>query len=136
MTGSTARLLPKSLEEQGRADVTGGDDGQAALGMSGEQEEGLGEAGPGKEQSIQLAVLDELIQATQRGDDLLARLAVFPAVFHDLQVGAGARLLGAEEHGALGLRHHENSSVIGNCKAIFARRGTRQIASSGTCPTK
>jgi hypothetical protein len=83
--GSTARLLPQSLEQQGRADVPGGDDRQPAL-----------------QQGVQWTVLLESIQAAQGDNNLLARLAVFSAVVDDLEVGAAAGLHGAEQHGASG----------------------------------
>ena len=74
--------------------------GSCPLGVSGEQEDGLGEASARDQQGVELAGLLELIESSQRGDDPLARSSVLPAVLDDLEVGAGAGLLGAEEHGA------------------------------------
>ena len=37
-------LLPEALEDQGRSDAPGGDGGELALGVSGEEQDGLGQA--------------------------------------------------------------------------------------------
>ena len=96
-----SRWLPEPLEDQGRADVADGDGGQPALGVLGDQQDRLGQAGAGGEQGVELAGLLELIEPPEGGDDALAGAAALPAVLDDLEVGAGAGGLGAEEHGAL-----------------------------------
>ena len=93
--------LPEPLEDQGRADVADRDGGEPALGVLGDQQDRLGQAGAGGEQGVELAGLLELIEPPEGGDDALARAAALPAVLDDLEIGAWAGRLGAEEHGAL-----------------------------------
>ena len=64
-------------------------------------EDRLGQAGARDQQGVELAALLELIESPQGGDDPLPGAAVLPAVLDDLEVGAWAGGLGAEEHGAL-----------------------------------
>ena len=67
-----AGQLPEPLEDQGRADAPGLEDGrELALGMLGEHEDRAGQAGSGDEQGVELAALLELIESTQSGDDPL-----------------------------------------------------------------
>ena len=96
-----AGLLPEPLEDQGRADVPGGDGREVALGVRGEQEDRASQAGSGDEQGVELAALLELIESPQSGDDPLAGASALPAVLDDLEVGTRSGSLGAEEHGAL-----------------------------------
>ena len=95
-----AGLLPEPLEDQGRADAPGGDGGELPLGVRGEQQDGLGQAGARDQQGVELAGLLELIESSEGGDDPLPGSSVLPAVLDDLEVGASAGGLGAEEHGA------------------------------------
>ena len=97
----TTGLLPEPLEDQGRPDASDRDGREPALGMLGEQQDGSCQAGTRSEQSVELAALLELIEASQSGDDPLPGASAFPAVLDDLEVGAGSGGLGAEEHGAL-----------------------------------
>lgn len=96
-----AALLPESLENPGRSDAAGGDGGQWPLGVSGEQEDGLGQAGVRGQQGIELAGLLELVEPPQGGDDPLSGLAVLPAVRDAREVGAWPGGLGAEDQGVL-----------------------------------
>ena len=98
----TAGLPPQALEEQAWTKGTAGEHGHAALGLGGQDQQGLGEACPRDEESLELAAGLELVETSERGEDALTGAAVFPAVLDHLQVGAGSRLLGAEEHGNLG----------------------------------
>ena len=77
------------------------DDGEIVLLMFGEDQQFLGEACSGSEQAIDLAIGLEFVDAPERGQDRLLRPAVAPVVLDDLQIGAWAGLLGAEEHGDL-----------------------------------
>ena len=95
------RLLPEPLEDQGGSDAAGGDGRKLSLGVSGEEEDGLGQASARDQQSVELSTLLELVESSQGGDDPLSWSSVLPAVLDDLEVGAWAGGLGAEEHGAL-----------------------------------
>ena len=99
-----AGLLPEPLEDEGGADAPGGDGGELPLGVGREQQYRLGQACPRGQESIELAGLLELIEPPESGDDPLPGASVLPAVLDDLEVGASAGVLGAEEHGALVVR--------------------------------
>src|SRR5262245_52214475 len=75
-----AGLLPEPLEDEGGSDPAGDDGGQLALGVSGEQEDRLGQPGPRGQQGVELAGLLELVEPPERGEDSLPRSAVLPAV--------------------------------------------------------
>src|SRR6185437_13099886 len=94
-------LSPEPLEDEGRPDASGGDGGQSPLGMGREQEDRVGQAGARGEQGVELTGLLELVKPAEGGDDPLAGSSALPAVLDDLEVGAGAGGLGAEEHGTL-----------------------------------
>ena len=96
-----AGLLPEPLKDQRRTDVAAGVGWELPLGMVGQHQDRLGQAGTGDEQGVELAALLELIEPSQGGDDALPGATVLPAVLDDLEVGAWAGGLGAEEHGAL-----------------------------------
>src|SRR5262249_55183300 len=85
---SPTGLQPQPLEDQGRTDAAGGDGGQLPLDVSGEQQDGPGEASPGGQQGIESAGLPELIEAPQGGEDPLTGAPALPAVLDDLEVGA------------------------------------------------
>ena len=97
---AAAGLLPEPLEDQGGSDAPGGDGGELPLGVGREEEDGLGEAGARDQQGVELSGLLELVESPECGDDPLPGSSVLPAVLDDLEVGASAGLLGAEEHGA------------------------------------
>ena len=101
MTSLAAGLLPEPLEDQGGSDAAGGDGGELPLGVSREQQDGLSQAGARDQQGVELSGLLELVESPQGGDDPLSWSSVLPAVLDDLEVGACAGGLGAEEHGAL-----------------------------------
>jgi hypothetical protein len=58
----TPGLLPEPLEDQGGSDAAGGDGGELPLGVSREQEDGLGQARARDQQGIELAGLLEEIE--------------------------------------------------------------------------
>jgi hypothetical protein len=93
--------LQEPVEDQGRADVPDRDGWQATLGVLGDQQDRAGQAGTGGEQDIELAALLELIEPAEGSDDALPGASGLPAVLDDLEVGAWAGRLGAEEHDAL-----------------------------------
>src|SRR5262249_54743723 len=93
--------LPEPLEDQGRADVPDREGGQSAFGVLGDQQDGVGQAGTGGQQGIELATGLELIEPAQGGNDALPGASGFPAVLDDLEVGTRPGSLGAEEHSAL-----------------------------------
>ena len=97
---SAAGLLPEPLEDQGGSDAAGGDGGELPLGVSREEQDGLGQASARDQQGVELSGLLELVESPEGGDDPLPGSSVLPAVLDDLEVGACAGLLGAEEHGA------------------------------------
>ena len=84
--------------------MRGLDNREPPLGVSGKHEGGVGQTSTRGQQSIELAAFLELVESTQRGNDPLPGAAVLPTVLDDLEVGACAGLLGAEEHGALVVR--------------------------------
>ena len=94
-------LLPETLEDEGGSDASGGDGRELSLGVSGEEEDGLGQPCARDQQGVELATLLQLVESSQGGDDPLAGPSVLPAVLDDLEIGAWAGGLGAEEHGAL-----------------------------------
>jgi hypothetical protein len=96
----TAGGLPEFLEDQGRPPAAGANDRDVIVLDFREDQQFVGEACAGSEQGIDLAVL-ELVKSAERGEDRLLGPAVAPAIFDDLQIGAGAGFLGAEEHGEL-----------------------------------
>jgi hypothetical protein len=69
--------------------------------MSGEEEDGLSEAGARDQEGIKLSGLLELVESPEGGDDPLAGPSVLPVVLDDLEVGACSGGLGSEEHGVL-----------------------------------
>ncbi len=96
-----AGLLPEPLEDEDGPDVPGGDGGELSLGVCRQEEDVATQSCPREQEAIELAGLLELIESPQGGDDALPWSPVFPAVLDDLEVGAWAGGLGAEEHGAL-----------------------------------
>ena len=93
-------LLPEPLEDEGRSDASCGDGGELAFGVSREQQDGLSQASAGDQESVELSGLLELVESPERGDDALFGSSVLPSILDDLEVGACAGRLGAEEHGA------------------------------------
>ena len=75
--------------------------GNWPLGVLGQEQQGVGEASAGEEHGIELAAVEELVEASEGSDDVLPGAAVFPAVFHELDVGMVSGLFGTEEHGCL-----------------------------------
>ena len=96
-----AGLLPEPLEDQRRTDAAAGGGRELPLGMVGQHQDRLGQAGAGDEQSIELPAFLKLVESPQGGHDALAGATVLPAVLDDLEVGAWAGGLSAEEHGVL-----------------------------------
>ena len=94
-------MLPKPLEDQRRTDAAAGVGWELSLGMVRQDQDRLGQAGTGDKQRIELATLLELIESAQGGNDALPGATALPAVLDDLEVGAWAGGLGAEEHGVL-----------------------------------
>src|SRR5215469_2491016 len=135
--GLTAALAPQALEEQARTEGTGGEYGHTALGLSGQQHQGLGEACAGDEEGIELAAGLELVEPPEGSEDVLAGAAVFPAVFDQLQVAAWAGLLGAEEHGSLWIRDTWKLACFRvESRSISRWRGTMLLASAGSAPCR
>ena len=99
--GGTAGLAPEALEDEYGAQAEGAHGGQLPALVRRQHEELVGEACPGAEQAIDGAPFLEFVEAAEGGEDGLLGAAIAPVVFDELEVGAGAGLLGAEEHGAL-----------------------------------
>jgi hypothetical protein len=74
-------LLPESLEDEGRSDAPGGDGGKLALGVSGEEEDGLSQASARDQQGVELSGLLELIEPPESGEDPLPWSSVLPQEF-------------------------------------------------------
>jgi hypothetical protein len=94
-------LLPESLKDQSRTDAAAGVGRELPLGMVSQDQNRLGQAGTGDEQSVELSAALEFIKPPQGGDDPLPGATTFPAVLNDLEIGPGPGGLGAEEHGVL-----------------------------------
>jgi hypothetical protein len=97
----TAGLLPKPLKDQSRTNAAAGVGRELPLGMVGQDQDRLGQAGTGDEQSVKLSALLEFVKPSQGGDDSLSGATALPAVLDDLEIGPWSRGLGAEEHGIL-----------------------------------
>src|SRR5512143_2190688 len=95
------RLSPEPLEDEGGSDAAGGEGRELSLGVSGEEEDGLSQPSARDQQGVELTTLLQLVESSQGGDDPLAGPSILPAVLNDLEIGAWAGGLGAEEHGAL-----------------------------------
>ena len=99
LDGATAPgLLPEALEHQRRPDLEASGRRCGSLSMRRYHHKGFCEPGSGLEERLELARYLEGIQTAERRNHTLARRAAFPAVLHDLEVGAAAGTLGAEEH--------------------------------------
>jgi len=94
-------FFPEPLEDQGSADLLLRYLCHAAFLVGTQDHEGLGVPCPGGEQGVQVACFPELVESPQGTQDPLAAPAVYPLVFHHLQVGIAFGLLFPEEHGAL-----------------------------------
>ena len=97
----TAGLLPEPLEDQSRTDAAAGVGREFSLGMVCQDQDRLGQAGTGDEQSLELSTSLQFIKPSQGGDDPLPGATTLPAVLNDLEIGPRPRGLGAEEHGVL-----------------------------------
>jgi len=97
----TAGLLPEPLKDQSRTDVAAGVCREFPLSMVGQDQDRLGQASAGDEQSVELSAALEFIKPSQGGDDPLPGATTLPAVLNDLEVSSRPRGLGAEEHGIL-----------------------------------
>jgi hypothetical protein len=84
----TAGLLPEPLEDQSRTDAAAGVGREFPLGMVCQDQDRLGQAGTGDEQSVKLSAALEFIKPSQGGDDPLPGATTLPAVLNDLEVGA------------------------------------------------
>jgi hypothetical protein len=97
----TAGLLPEPLEDQSRANAAASVGWELSLCMVGQNQDRLGQAGTGNEQSVKLSALLEFVEPSQGSDDPLPRATTLPTVLDNLEVGPWPRGLGAEEHGVL-----------------------------------
>ena len=95
-----ARLLPQSFERQRRSDASRRTRRRLA-GSDGVDDNGFGgEAGARAQQALQLPALAQILDASERRDDLLAHRGAFATAFDDLEIGAAAGGFLAEIHGA------------------------------------
>ena len=104
-----AEPVPYFAEQQRSADALGRDR-QRPVGVFVERVDEkhlIGELGSRGKQRGQCAGGDEFVGAAEIGDDGLAHGTIDALVLDDLNIGAFAGLLDAEEHGALGIEHHE-----------------------------
>ena len=97
MRKALSRLL-RSAGLRVETDAPRRDHRELALAVRCEHGHPLREARARGEQAAEIARGLPLVEPTERGDDRLAHPRAVAAVLHDLQVGARARGLGAEEH--------------------------------------
>src|SRR5262249_40333827 len=79
-------LPPQSLKGERRAELACGDGGGLALLISGEHHGTVGKARPRAQQPLEGAVLRQLVDAAEGGDDGLPRSAVDAVVLDDLEI--------------------------------------------------
>ncbi len=95
-----ARLLPQSFERQRRSDASRRTRCRLAS-SDGVDDNGFGgEAGARAQQALQLPALAQILDPSERGDDLLAHRGAFATAFDDLEIGAAAGGSLTEIHGA------------------------------------
>ena len=93
-----ARLLPQSFERQRRPDASRRTRCRLA-GSDGVDDNGFGgEAGARAQQALQLPTLAQILDPSERRDDLLAHRGAFATAFDDLEIGAPARGFLTEIH--------------------------------------
>ena len=93
-----ARLLPQSFERQRRPDASRRTRCRLA-GSDGVDDNGFGgEAGARAQQALQLPALAQILDPSERRDDLLAHRGAFATAFDDLEIGAPARGFLTEIH--------------------------------------
>jgi len=92
------QLLPEALQDQRRSDLR---DSGTHLRSSGEHQEGfLGVAGQGADESFDLPLVLQSVQAADGADDSLHDFAFDLTIFDDLEVLVVAGLFDACEHGS------------------------------------
>ena len=89
---------PQSAEDLLRPDVAYRQGTQTPLGVCCLNTHLVREATQGTHPALDLALLLQLVQASEGGDDALAGAAVFPAAFHELDVVMTRDMLRADEH--------------------------------------
>ena len=94
-----AGLLPQSFERQRRPDAPRRTRRRLAGGDGVDDDRLGGEARARAQQPLQLPALAQILDAAERGDDLLAHCRALAPAFDDLQIGAAAGGLLAEIHG-------------------------------------
>ena len=95
---AAAGLFPQSLEYESGPDAPRRVRRNGALGEGVDDDGFRGEARARPQQSLQLPAVAQILDAAERGDNLLAHLRAVAAAFDDLEVGAAARGLLAEIH--------------------------------------
>ena len=98
-------LLPQPFEGEGRAELAGHHFGGLAPLVGGQHYGTMGKARARAQQPVEGAVLRQLIDPAEGGDNRLARLAVDALVLNDLQIFGAPGALVTEEHGGLGSTH-------------------------------
>jgi hypothetical protein len=99
--GLAARLLPEPFKDQHRAQTPGRGRRQVTSGPGRQDQEMLGKAAPGGQQTVDMAGLFQVVEATEGGEDALSWPAVNPVVFDDLEIDAWPGFFSAKEHGGL-----------------------------------
>ena len=97
-----AGLPPQPLEDQGRPDAPAVDREALASAHGGQHQRGFAQPPPGLQQLVELAGLQPIFGAAQRGDNMLADGAVRAPAVDDLQVATRPNGFAAEEHAHLG----------------------------------
>jgi len=95
-----ACLLPQSFERQRRSDASHRTRRRDAGGERVDDNGFGGKAGARAQQTLQLPALAQILDASERRDDLLAHRVAFATAFHDLEIGAAAGGFLAEIHSA------------------------------------
>ena len=129
---AAASLLPQPFKHQGRPDPSRRARDRIASGDGFEDNHLVGEARARSQQPIQLPALAQLVEATDRGDHLLAHRSAIAPALDDLQIGAAAGGLLAKIHGAEPGRRlvrgpHKISDEADNVNENMKLRGTTNL---------
>src|SRR5215831_7195398 len=115
----TAALPPQPFKDQRRTELAGGDGGRVALLIRGQHDGAAGKARRRAQSPVEGAVLRQLIDAAEGGDDGVARFAGDAVVLDNLEIFGAAGDFAAKEHAGV---------CVSTTTFIATRRGLPQNA--------